>query len=309
MAEAMYRHPKVVVSVPAYNEVRFIGETLRSVQEQTHEDFLCVISDNASTDRTGAICREFAAKDSRFVYVRQPENIGSAGNLNFLLRVTDSPYHVWLGAHDLLHPRFLSHHIAALDASPDATLSYSVTQWIDESGENVTVTPASRLVEKRGPPWLRYIRTFRTVHEGTAMNQLMRRSALEGFTALEYPVAADRVLLSRLVFMGKICHTEEPLYYRRLFESRSSDFMERITGRKDQPKVKRDLIAAFLRDMDVFPASRVEKLIFKSISAVLLRDRYYGGVWSIRRRAASFLGLRKPTPAVPTIRRTEQLQG
>lgn len=46
--------------MPAYNEGRFLERTLRSIQAQSHGDFVALVSDNASTDDTERIGREFA---------------------------------------------------------------------------------------------------------------------------------------------------------------------------------------------------------------------------------------------------------
>jgi len=48
------------VVVPAYNEERSIGATLRRLSEQADADFTLVVVDNASTDRTAEVVREFA---------------------------------------------------------------------------------------------------------------------------------------------------------------------------------------------------------------------------------------------------------
>ncbi|MEV4253506.1 glycosyltransferase family 2 protein [Spirillospora sp. NPDC049652] len=49
------------VVVPAYNEERSIGATLRRLAEQTDPGFTVVVVDNASTDGTAGVVREFAA--------------------------------------------------------------------------------------------------------------------------------------------------------------------------------------------------------------------------------------------------------
>ncbi|MBO2450402.1 glycosyltransferase family 2 protein [Actinomadura barringtoniae] len=48
------------VVVPAYNEERSIGATLRRLNEQADADFTLVVVDNTSTDRTAEVVREFA---------------------------------------------------------------------------------------------------------------------------------------------------------------------------------------------------------------------------------------------------------
>src|SRR5262249_3982394 len=48
-----------------YNGENFVAEAIQCVLSQTFRDWELVISDNASTDRTVEICREFAVSDDR----------------------------------------------------------------------------------------------------------------------------------------------------------------------------------------------------------------------------------------------------
>jgi glycosyltransferase involved in cell wall biosynthesis len=63
------------VIVPAYNEERSIGATLRRLSEQADADFTVVVVDNASTDRTAEVVRAFAEEhpklDLRIVHEPQ----------------------------------------------------------------------------------------------------------------------------------------------------------------------------------------------------------------------------------------------
>jgi glycosyltransferase involved in cell wall biosynthesis len=52
--------PLVSVGLYVYNGERFLEETLRSILNQTFTDFELIISDNASTDRTGEIAQAYA---------------------------------------------------------------------------------------------------------------------------------------------------------------------------------------------------------------------------------------------------------
>jgi len=56
--------------MPVYNGERYLKAALDSVLAQTFRDFELIISDNASTDATEEICREYAARDPR---IRIPE--------------------------------------------------------------------------------------------------------------------------------------------------------------------------------------------------------------------------------------------
>ncbi len=57
--------PSVSICLPVYNGENYVREAITSILEQTFEDFELIISDNASTDGTGDICRDAAARDPR----------------------------------------------------------------------------------------------------------------------------------------------------------------------------------------------------------------------------------------------------
>ena len=57
--------PSVSICLPVYNGEKYVREAITSILEQTFEDFELIISDNASTDGTGEICRDAATRDPR----------------------------------------------------------------------------------------------------------------------------------------------------------------------------------------------------------------------------------------------------
>jgi glycosyltransferase involved in cell wall biosynthesis len=91
--------PKVSIGMPVFNGEKFIREALDSLLAQTFTDFELIISDNASTDATETICREYEVRDERVRYVRQVENLGAAANFQFVLDEGRGEYFMW-AAHD-----------------------------------------------------------------------------------------------------------------------------------------------------------------------------------------------------------------
>ena len=78
-----YSNPKISIGIPVYNGEKFIRKCIESVLQQTYKNFELIISDNASTDSTPDICKEFLKKDNRITFVRQNENMGQTGILIF----------------------------------------------------------------------------------------------------------------------------------------------------------------------------------------------------------------------------------
>jgi glycosyltransferase involved in cell wall biosynthesis len=73
---------EILVFVPTYNSEKYLRECLDSVLNQTFQDWVCVISDDASTDKSIEIAREYEKKDSRFKVLTHEKNIGAANNWN-----------------------------------------------------------------------------------------------------------------------------------------------------------------------------------------------------------------------------------
>jgi glycosyltransferase involved in cell wall biosynthesis len=63
--------PLVSVGLFVYNGERFLEQSLRSILNHTFADFELIISDNASTDRTGEIAQAYAERDDRIRYYRK----------------------------------------------------------------------------------------------------------------------------------------------------------------------------------------------------------------------------------------------
>ena len=68
--------PLISIGMPVYNGEMFVRQALDSLLMLTLGDVELIISDNASADGTGAICREYVSQDPRIRYVRQSENRG-----------------------------------------------------------------------------------------------------------------------------------------------------------------------------------------------------------------------------------------
>lgn len=90
--------PVITIGMPVYNGAEGVKLAIDSILNQTFKNFELIISDNASTDETGEICKAYAAKDARIKYVCQRENIGIA-NFKYVLMAARGEYFMW-AAHD-----------------------------------------------------------------------------------------------------------------------------------------------------------------------------------------------------------------
>src|SRR6185312_8647929 len=123
--------PAVTIGIPVYNGERYLEEAIRSALGQTNGDLELVISDNASTDRTAEICRDYALQDSRLRYFRNPSNLGAAPNYNIVFSHARGRFFKWLAHDDLMTPTYVEKVTRVLEARPEAVLCNSVVAYID----------------------------------------------------------------------------------------------------------------------------------------------------------------------------------
>lgn len=90
----------VSIGMPVYNGERYIRDALNALLQQTFANFELIISDNASSDQTESICREYARRDTRIIYFRQKENMGAAANFQFVLDRAQADLFMWAAYDD-----------------------------------------------------------------------------------------------------------------------------------------------------------------------------------------------------------------
>jgi glycosyltransferase involved in cell wall biosynthesis len=111
--------PKVTMSMPVYNGERLIRRALDSILAQTLDDFVLIISDNASNDGACEICLEYARRDPRIRYIRQPVNNGVSFNFWFVFDQAATEHFMWAASDDVRSPDFREVHLRLLESNPD----------------------------------------------------------------------------------------------------------------------------------------------------------------------------------------------
>ena len=207
--------PRVFIGLPVYNGARFLEEALDSLLAQSYRDFTLLISDNASTDSTQSICHEYAARDARIRYVRQPSNIGAPRNWNFVTKKAEGDYFKWATGNDLVAPDMLARCVEALDADPAASLSQGRTCLVDEdSGASKEYEKDLALLDDRPTDRLKQLAMKLGLNNGQSgliRLSLLRKTRMERL----YP-NGDIALMAELALLGKFIVLPEVLLYRRM---------------------------------------------------------------------------------------------
>lgn len=98
--------PIISIIVPIYNVEQFLHCCIDSILAQTFTDWELLLIDDGSPDRSGEICDEYAAKDSR-VRVFHKENGGVSNARNLGLDNARGEWVTFVDADDIIQPGFL----------------------------------------------------------------------------------------------------------------------------------------------------------------------------------------------------------
>jgi len=140
--------PPLSVVMPVRNAEPYLTDSITSILNQTVSDFEFVILDDASTDRSRAIIRDWANRDPRIRPVFSDRPLGPAGSADRVVREARAPLCARMDADDLSDPERLSRELSALERRPDASLVGTLWVGIDRHGQ--VVRPRDRWRLYRG---------------------------------------------------------------------------------------------------------------------------------------------------------------
>ncbi|AFZ44049.1 glycosyl transferase family 2 [Halothece sp. PCC 7418] len=241
-----YSNPILTLGMPIYNGERFLRETLESILNQTFENFELIISDNASTDKTQAICQEYAAQDQRICYYCNDDNLGAARNYNRVFQLSKGTYFKWVAHDDLLAPEYLERCIEVLEQNSALVLCYSRTIFIDQEGNEIRKASSNLLQLTSPKPHQRfeqYQKLFfnkgRLDRQGSNLKEkpikadsdltqhhpagdrwlpifgVIRSNLLKGTPLIASYVNSDAILLGELALLGQFYEVPEYLFRYR----------------------------------------------------------------------------------------------
>lgn len=205
--------PRLSIGLPVYNGERLVPEAIEALLGQSYKDFELIISDNASTDGTAAICRAYEARDSRVRYIRQPSNIGMIPNHNVLVGAARGEFFKWASHDDLYDEDFLQRCVDALDEHPDAVLAHSWCVLTDQTGKPIRFF---KNPEGAGSP--RAADRFRSLlfdSMGDWDYSVIRTSALRQTSLQPTYHGGERTLIAELALHGRLYQVRDWLYFRR----------------------------------------------------------------------------------------------
>lgn len=137
----------VSIIMPSYNTAPYIAESIKSVIDQTYQDWELLIVDDCSSDNSDEVVEPFL-DDSRIHYYKNNHNSGAAISRNRALREAKGKWIAFLDSDDLWLPEKLEKQIKFMEEN-GYHFSYTNYSEINEKGESngVTVTGPKRIAK------------------------------------------------------------------------------------------------------------------------------------------------------------------
>lgn len=126
---------EVSIIIPVLNCEKFIGESIRSVLEQSYHDFEIIVVDGGSTDRT---LDKIGMFKDKVRLIRAKKGISYQRNLG--IRAANGRYIAFLDADDSFLPENLKYMVKFLKENPSFGLVYSDSIWFNEKGKKIMLS-------------------------------------------------------------------------------------------------------------------------------------------------------------------------
>ena len=220
----MTNAPAVSVIIPMYNAENFIRECLKSVLEQTLQDYEVVIVNDCSTDLSRQVVASYVKKfGGRLKIFDNEQNLGPGGTRNRGLQVSRGEYIFFLDADDLIAKDALEKMYDAAKKYDADVLNLTSCYLMSNDGKKVTLQPARKIAANEplldvDKDW-RMINLIRNNFRGAPWRKFTRRTFLlenELFFPEKIRRAEDAMWTHAVWFFAeKIVHIPLAIYFHR----------------------------------------------------------------------------------------------
>lgn len=252
--------PKISVVMSCYNRKDYVSDAIESILNQTYKDFEFIIIDDCSTDGTREIIQKYADKDSRIVYIKNPQNMDYNYNLRQGFNVAKGEYIARMDDDDISLPERFEKQVKYLDEHQDITvLGTFIETFGDEKIESWVFENNSEILDI-------LLNFFNPMCHPSVM---IRKSFLRQHNLNYSPEAlyAEEYDLWKNISLkgGKLANLPEILVKYRVHKS--SVTKKKKTGKiqaKTAKKVRTELLSRYFNSKDLkFILKRIKSYPFK----------------------------------------------
>ncbi len=198
-------NPLISVVMPVHNARPFLNESIKSILDQTLADFEFVILDDASTDGSGELLREWSQRDSRIHLFKSERQQGLSRSSNTVVSKARAAIVARMDADDISHPERLKRQWAVLENRPDVVAVGTLCDGIDAKGNLVRPRDRWRVVRRS-----QYI----PFAHGSAMFRKEAFEVVKGYCE-DFTGGEDQDFFFKMTSAGRVVTLPDLLYHFR----------------------------------------------------------------------------------------------
>lgn len=126
---------KISVIMSVFNNEEYLNESIESIILQTYKNFEFIIVDDASTDQTSGILKEWLSKDRRIKVITNKENMGLTKSLNRAIQIAGGEYIARQDGDDVSLPERFEKQIEFFQKNPEIKILGTFGYIIDKQGD------------------------------------------------------------------------------------------------------------------------------------------------------------------------------
>ena len=225
--------PIVTIGLPVFNGAATLAAALETLVRQDYPNLQIIISDNASTDGTFAICEEFARGDPRIRIIRKQVNEGAVANFRTVLDAAEGEFFMWAAADDYWYPHFISRLLPALQADSAAGVAMCA---VDRRLPDGAPFDLIRFIGNMNPNGMGHLRLLGKILSGAKYNLfiygLFRKPLLQR-AMRHFPVVlgGDRQFIAQMALACRFAYVDEILLTRTHQPKNFDAYMETMAKR------------------------------------------------------------------------------
>lgn len=212
----------VSVIVPVYNIEDYLPQCLACLEMQTYRNLEIILVDDGSTDRSGQICDEYAAKDSRARVIHHPQNIGLWAARNTGQDAAHGEYLWFPDGDDYFHKDIVKVMYEAINRIGSGGMRYDLAmvgcKRTSHSDQDVSFSCELSYVEVNDiEMWDRYLHPIKGFKVTTMWNKLFRQKSVDSIRTGNYKYAQDWDFVFQMLKTGpSTVFVENDLYWWRI---------------------------------------------------------------------------------------------
>lgn len=289
------KNPRVSIIMATYNRAHLLKDSLKSILDQSFEDWECLIIDDGSTDNTPRLIRSYLNADSRFKYIQRSfsHKKGLSGCRNQGLDVATGDYVIFFDDDDLVHPQNLEVNLSYIASTKKNFCNYQKRPFFDKVPEIVNLEVRNEFKEFNSEHLSQFVTGDRAMASCTVMWSKKCFENIRFHEDLHY--AEEWECYARILLAGfEGCTINEVLYFNRKhpgsntgrFDSgdhREKESMSRaaslmIENIAEADQLNPDLEKYFVRlGFKLKDYSLLQKLFGYTHPGIVDRIKYWGG--------------------------------